>query len=57
MSGFTTFLGVMGLLGGIAQLLGFDALEGAFFFIILGAYLILKPWFDRRQVFGQVQES
>lgn len=54
MSGFTTFLGILSLFGGIAQVLGFDALEGALFFIILGAYLILKPWFDKRQLFGKV---
>lgn len=57
MSGFTTFIGVLSLLTGIAQLLGFNALDGALFLIILGAYLLLKPWFDRRQVFGKVQES
>lgn len=54
MSGFTTLLGILSLFGGIAQLLGFDALEGALFFIILGAYLIFKPWFDKRQLFGKV---
>jgi len=54
MSGFTTFLGLLALLTGIAQLLGFAALDGAFFFIILGAYLIIKPWFDKRQIFGKV---
>ena len=57
MSGFTTFLGVVSLLGGIAQLLGWYALEGALFFIILGAYLLLKPWFDKRQLFGKAEAS
>lgn len=54
MSGFTTFVGLLSLIGGTAQLLGFDALEGALFFIILGIYVILKPWFDERQLFGKV---
>ena len=54
MSGFTTFLGLLSLLTGITQLLGFAALDGAFFLIILGAYLILKPWFDKHQLFGKV---
>ena len=29
----------------------------AFFLIVLGAYLILKPWFDRRQMFGKAEQS
>ena len=53
LSGFTTFLGVLALLGGTGQLLGFDALDGALLLIILGAYLLLKPWFDKRQIFGK----
>jgi hypothetical protein len=55
MSGFTFFLGVLSVIGGVAQLLGWDSLDGAFFLIILGAYLILKPWFDRRQLFGKAE--
>jgi hypothetical protein len=57
MSGFTTFLGILAIISGSAQLLGVDALQGATFFIILGAYLILKPWFEKRQLFGKVEES
>jgi len=57
MSGFTTVLGIIALLGGIAELLGFTSLEGALLLIILGAYLILKPWFDKRQLFGKAEES
>jgi hypothetical protein len=57
MSGFTTFLGILALLGGIAELLGFTSLEGALLLIILGAYLILKPWFDKRQLFGKAEEG
>ena len=57
MSGFTTFVGVLAIIGGIAQLFGFDALEGAAFFIILGIALLLKPWFEKRQMFGKVEES
>jgi uncharacterized membrane protein len=54
-TGFTTFLGILSLLGGIAELLGITSLEGAFLLIILGAYLILKPWFDKRQLFGKAE--
>ena len=57
MSSFTTFLGVISLLGGILQLLGLEAIEGAFLLIILGAFLLAKPWFDKRQLFGKAEES
>jgi hypothetical protein len=57
MSGFTTFLGVISLIGGILQLVGLEAIEGAFLFIILGVFLLFKPWFDRRQLFGKAEEA
>jgi len=57
MSGFTTFLGIISLLGGILQLLGLEAIEGAFLLIILGAFLLVKPWLDKRQLFGKAEES
>lgn len=57
MSGFTTFLGILSLIGGIVQLLGWKSLDGAFFLIILGAYLILKPWFEERKLFGKAEQS
>ena len=57
MSGFTTILGILSLVSGFAQLFGVNMLEGAFLLIILGAYLILKPWFDKRQLFGKVEVS
>jgi len=57
MSGFTTVLGVLSLIGGVLQLLGMRTLEGGILLIILGAYLILKPWFDKRQLFGKAEES
>ena len=55
MSGFTTVLGIISLVSGIAQLLGVNMLEGAFLLIILVAYLILKPWFDKKQLFGKAE--
>jgi putative Mn2+ efflux pump MntP len=55
MSGFTTVLGVLAIASGIAELLGFDALGGGLLLIILGAYLLLKPTFDKRQLFGKVE--
>jgi hypothetical protein len=57
MSGFTTFLGILSVLGGVVQLLGVKGVEGAFLLLILGAYLILKPWFDKRRLFGKAEEA
>jgi len=57
MSGFTTVLGILSLVGGITDLIGWTSLEGAWLLIILGAYLIIKPWFDKRQLFGKAEES
>ncbi len=57
MSGFTTVLGIVSVIAGVLQVLGIMAFEGAFLLIILGAYLILKPWFDRRKLFGKAEES
>ncbi len=57
MSGFTTVLGILALAGGIAELLGFTSLEGGLLLIVLGAYLLLKPWFEKRQLFGKAEES
>jgi uncharacterized membrane protein len=57
MSGFTTVLGILSLVGGISDLVGWTSLEGAWLLIILGAYLVVKPWFDKRQLFGKAEES
>jgi hypothetical protein len=57
MSGFTTFLGILSLVGGLTELIFKLDFGGAFLLIILGAYLILKPWFDERKLFGKAEES
>ncbi len=57
MSGFTTFLGILALVGGLAQMLFKFDLGGALLLIVLGAYLILKPWFDQRGLFGKAEQS
>ena len=57
MSGFTTFLGIISLLDGVLQLLGLYDLEGAVLLIVLGAYLLVKPWFEKRQLFGKAEEG
>jgi hypothetical protein len=57
MSGFTTFLGILSLVGGVIQILGWKSMDGAFFLIILGAYLIFKPWFEEKKLFGKAEQS
>jgi len=57
MSGFTTVLGILSLLGGISDMLGWADLNGAVLLIILGAYLILKPWFEDRKLFGKAEQG
>jgi phage shock protein PspC (stress-responsive transcriptional regulator) len=56
MSGFTTVLGILAVVGGVAEYLGWDSLNGALILIILGAYLILKPWFEKQRLFGKAEE-
>lgn len=57
MSGFTTVLGVLSLISGVTQLFGLHSFEGPVLLIILGAYLIVKPWFEKRQLFGKAEQS
>jgi hypothetical protein len=57
MSGFTTFLGILSLLGGLAEWIGLTSLQGALLLIVIGASLVLKPWFDQRQLFGKAEQS
>jgi hypothetical protein len=57
MSGFTTMLGILAILGGIGDMLGWADLKGAVLLIILGAYLILKPWFEERRLFGKAEKG
>jgi len=57
MSGFTTFLGVVSLISGITQLYWNHDLDLPILLIVIGAYLIVKPWFDERQLFGKAEES
>ena len=58
MSGFTTFLGVLGVVGGLVQVFFVEQnFEGAFLLIILGVYLIFKQWFDQRKLFGKAEEA
>lgn len=56
MSGFTTFLGIISVIGGVLGLVGLDV-NGAVLLIVLGGYLILKPYFDKRQLFGKAEQD
>jgi hypothetical protein len=57
MSGFTTVLGVLSVVGGLVQLFGVKNLEGAFLLIILGIYLIFRGWFNQDKLFGKAEEG
>jgi len=57
MSGFTTFLGIISVIGGVLDLVGMEGIDGAILLIVLGAYLIVKPWFDKKQIFGKAEEG
>ena len=57
MSGFTTFLGILSVIGGVLDLVGMEGVNGAVLIIVLGGYLILKPYFEKRQLFGKAEQS
>ena len=57
MSGFTTFLGIMAVASGILDLVGLSTVNGAVLFIVLGLYLILKPYIEKRQLFGKPDQA
>jgi len=57
MSGFTTFLGILSVIGGILDLVGMEGINGAILLIVLGSYIILKPYFEKRQLFGKAEQS
>ena len=57
MSGFTTFLGIISVIGGVLDLVGMEGIDGAILLIVLGAYLLVKPGFEKRQLFGNAEEG
>jgi hypothetical protein len=57
MSGFTTLLGVIALATGVGELAGVDLPGLAILLVLLGANLLLKPWFESRKLFGKAEES
>ena len=57
MSGFTTFLGILAVVSGVFELFSEKNFEGAILLIILGAYVIVKPWLEQQKLFGKAEES
>lgn len=57
MSGFTTFLGILGVIGGGLEFVGVKGIDGAVFLIVLGSYLVLKPYFEKQKLFGKAEEN
>lgn len=57
MSGFTTVLGILSIIGGIFDLLGVQEVNGAVLIIIIGVYLIFKSYFEKRQLFGKAEQE
>jgi hypothetical protein len=57
MSAFTTILGLLSLIGGLLDLVSSYNLDGAVLLIVLGAYLLVKPYVDKRQLFGKAEEA
>jgi hypothetical protein len=57
MSGFTTFLGIIAIIGGVLDLVLVEDINAAVLLIVLGGYLLLKPWFDKRQLFGKAEQA
>ncbi len=55
MSGFTVLLGILSVIGGVLDLVGVEGVNGAILIIVLGAYLILRPFFEKRQMFGKAE--
>ncbi|MBI5951626.1 MAG: hypothetical protein HY865_08205 [Chloroflexi bacterium] len=57
MSGFTTFLGIISIIGGGLEFAGIKGIDGAVFLIVLGSYLVLKPYFEKQKLFGKAEEN
>ncbi len=56
MSGFTVVLGLLAVLTGIAEFFGADLPIFAILLIIVGASMILRPWFEKNQLFEPKKE-
>jgi len=57
MSGFTTFLGVVSLINGVLEVVGLNTIGGPILLIVLGLYLVVLPWFEKRQLLGKAEEA
>ena len=57
MSGFTTFLGVLSVISGTLEVAGVYDLQGAILLIILGAFLLVRPYVEKQKIFGKAEEA
>jgi hypothetical protein len=57
MSTFTTALGILSAVSGVLEVLGVYDLDGAMLLIILGAYLLIKPALEKRNLFGKAEQA
>ena len=57
MSTFTTVLGVISVISGVLEVVGLNTLGGPILLIVLGLYLIVKPWFASQQLFGRAERA
>ena len=56
MSGFTIVLGILAIIGGILALVGMEQIEGPILLIVVGAALLLRPFFEKRALLGSSEE-
>jgi len=57
MSGFTSILGALSLISGALEIAGLYELDGAVLLIVLGAYLLVKPYLEKRKLFGKAEQA
>jgi hypothetical protein len=57
MSTFTTALGILSVISGALEVMGLYDLDGATLLIVLGAYLLIKPYIERRGLFGKAEQA
>lgn len=56
MSGFTTLLGIIAVVGGVVEMASGRDIGGALLLIILGVYVVFKQQFEEAQLFGKAEE-
>ena len=57
MSGFTVVLGLLAVITGVAEVFGVDLPVFPILLVIIGANIILKPWFEKHDLFEKQEEE